>query len=201
MSIWEMIILGLSLGVDATVVSITNGLVYKNLTNKKKVAMVASFGLFQGLMPLIGYYLLSLTSFNETLRNTIQSIAKWVAFALLLVLGVKMIIEGIKDIKEPEKAVNNDDISYKTILVQSIATSIDALAVGFTLYLSQQLNLEQGKASINIFLAVSIIAIVTAIMCVIGTLFGKQMEKIFKRSAPFIGGAILCIIGILLLIE
>lgn len=201
MAFWEMLILGISLAIDATAVSITNGLAYKKLSKQKIATMVVAFGVFQGVMPLIGYYVLSLTSLNANLQKWIAASAGLIAFLLLLFIGGKMIIDAIKEIKNPESIEEKIDISFKEVFLQAIATSIDALAVGFSLYLSQQKLIAEGKTGFNIFIVALTITVVTTIMSLLGVIFGKAIGKVFKKIAPIIGGVVLICIGLSILLS
>lgn len=202
MGIIEVLVLSCSLAVDATTVAITNGLCHQNLPKKKMVLTAILFGLFQGLMPLVGYYLMSLTSLNEGIDGVVKSVDHWIALVLLCFLGGKMIFDGIKEVKDKEceccKNGIKDNLKLSEILLQSVATSIDALAVGISLYAS--INVDNYKG-LSIWMIVPCIIVVTFILSLIGGLFGKKIGSLFKKIAPFIGGLVLIIIGISILVE
>lgn len=202
MGIIEVLVLSCSLAVDATTVAITNGLCHQNLPKKKMVLTAILFGLFQGLMPLVGYYLMSLTSLNEGIDGVVKSVDHWIALVLLCFLGGKMIFDGIKEVKDKEceccKNGVKDNLKLSEILLQSVATSIDALAVGISLYAS--INVDNYKG-LSIWMIVPCIIVVTFILSLIGGLFGKKIGSLFKKIAPFIGGLVLIIIGISILVE
>lgn len=202
MGIIEVLVLSCSLAVDATTVAITNGLCHQNLPKKKMVLTAILFGLFQGLMPLVGYYLMSLTSLNEGIDGVVKSVDHWIALVLLCFLGGKMIFDGIKEVKDKEceccKNGVKDNLKLSEILLQSVATSIDALAVGISLYAS--INVDNYKG-LSIWMIVPCIIVVTFILSLIGGLFGKKIGSFFKKIAPFIGGLVLIIIGISILVE
>ncbi len=201
MGIVETLVLSCSLAVDATTVSITNGLCNSKLQKRKIFLSSAIFGLFQGLMPLIGYYLMSLTSLNEGVDNVVKSVDHWIALALLTFLGGKMIFDGIKEVKNKDDETVCDvknNLSIGNILLQGVATSIDALAVGISLYASINVPNYTG---LSIWLIVPCIIVITFLLALIGGLFGKKIGSAFKKIAPFVGGFVLIIIGISILIE
>lgn len=200
----EVLVLSCSLAVDATTVSITNGLVYQNFTKKRMIITATLFGLFQGIMPLIGYYLMSLTSLNSNVDNVVKSIDHWIALVLLCYLGGKMVFDGIKEVKnkkdnsENDESVTKGNLTIGEMLLQSVATSIDALAVGISLYAS--LNVDNYQ-KMTIWEIVPIIVTITFILSLIGGLFGKKIGNMFNKIAPFIGGIVLIIIGFSILFE
>ena len=177
--------LGIGLAMDAFAVSMSNGLKENKMKLKKILLIAITFGVFQGVMPLIGYLV------GYSLIDYIDKFVPWIALALLGFLGIKMIIDGIKEIKEG----NKDDevcpcencLSIKVLLVQAIATSIDALSAG--------LSFSNYKL-IDAVIVVSIVAIITTIICVAGVYIGKKFGTKLSKYASFIGGAILIIIGI-----
>lgn len=202
MHILEIIVLGCSLAIDATAISITNGLVYQKLTKKRALLSSLLFGIFQGLMPLLGYYLMSLTSLNASVKDYVEKIDHWVAFGLLVLLGGKMIIDGIKENTKKKRNIEedsqNENLPIGRIFVQAIATSIDAFAVGISLYANQNAS---DAASISIWWTVLIITIITFALSFAGSFFGHKLGRIFKKVAPFIGGVVLILIGISILLE
>lgn len=202
--ILQAIIYGCTLAVDATTVSITNGLVYQGITKKRMVFSAIVFGIMQGVMPLLGYFLFSLTHANEKLDNFIQSIDHWIAFALLMFLGIKMIIDGIKDLQEQSKEDGveiekyEENLPIKKILIQGIATSIDAFAIGILLYTNR---FDAVDERVSIWALVSIIAVITFLLSLLGAIFGKRIGRLFQKFAPFIGGIVIIIIGISIVVE
>lgn len=177
--------LGIGLAMDAFAVSMSNGLKENKMKLKKILLIAITFGIFQGVMPLIGYLV------GYSLIDYIDKFVPWIALALLGFLGIKMIIDGIKEIKEG----NKDDevcpcencLSIKVLLVQAIATSIDALSAG--------LSFSNYKL-IDAVIVVSIVAIITTIICIVGVYIGKKFGTKLSKYASFIGGAILIIIGL-----
>lgn len=177
--------LGIGLAMDAFAVSMSNGLKENKMKLKKILLIAITFGIFQGVMPLIGYLV------GYSLIEYIDKFVPWIALALLGFLGIKMIIDGIKEIKEGNK---DDDVcpcenclSVKVLLVQAIATSIDALSAG--------LSFSNYKI-IDAVIVVSIVAIITTIICIAGVYIGKKFGTKLSKYAAFIGGAVLIIIGL-----
>ncbi|MEA5061047.1 MAG: manganese efflux pump [Erysipelotrichaceae bacterium] len=191
LSIVTVLLLGVALSMDAFAVSIVDGLSCSHLDNKKKVFAPAMFGIFQGIMPLIGYFI---SYFFVAQFAVLQEIVPCVAFSLLLFIGGKMIIEAVIDLRKRPEDVCPKKLTYKGIIIQAIATSIDALAVGVSL-----LDLTKNAYSPFIFLDVAIIAIITFVICIIGIKIGKRVKGLFQdkvKIAEIVGGIILLIIGI-----
>lgn len=181
MGLVELIILSVGLAMDAFAVSICKGLAMKKMKWKNAIIIGLYFGIFQAIMPLIGYLL------GVSFQSAITSIDHWVAFVLLVGIGANMIREAIS--KEKEEA--NDSIKIKDMLILAIATSIDALAIGITF----------AFLEVNITLAVSLIGIITFIISVIGVKIGNIFGDKYERKAELAGGIILIGFGIKILIE
>ena len=174
------ILFGVGLAMDAFSVSVANGLNEPNMSKTKEMAIAAVFGVFQFAMPIIGYlcvhYLVeAFTSF--------QKYIPWIALILLLYIGGKMLIEALKNETQEEKPT----IGFMALLIQGIATSIDALSVGFTIA-----NFRFIEALIESI----IIGVVTSIICVFGVYIGKKFGNKFSKTAGIVGGVILILIGI-----
>lgn len=188
MAAWiSLFAIALGLAMDAFATSIVDGLRYAKTTKRHGLYVAATFGLFQGAMPLIGYFLGSL------FISHIEAYDHWVAFGLLLVIGGFMIFEGVKGIVKPE-AIKEKEFSWKEVLLQGVATSIDALAVGITL------------STLPIFIAWDALVItgVTFLLCLLGFFLGKQISRLLKGKysiANIIGGVILIAIGVSIVIE
>lgn len=188
MSAWiSLILIAIGLAMDAFAASIVDGLRYHNTTKRHGVFVALTFGLFQGVMPVIGYFLGSL------FIDKIKDYDHWVAFGLLLAIGGFMIFEGIKGIVKPE-SVKEKEFSWKEIILQGIATSIDALAVGITL------------STFDIFIVYDALVItgITFVICLLGFFLGTQISKLLKGKysiANIIGGVILIAIGVSIVIE
>ncbi|MBL7185223.1 MAG: manganese efflux pump [Phycisphaerae bacterium] len=177
-----IIIIAVGLAMDAFVVSIVSGSAYKQLHVRHALRMALFFGAFQAFMPLIG----SLAGL--TLREYIARYDHWIAFGLLAAVGGKMIYESLK-IKSVEE--NPDPSNIFVLLVLSVATSIDALAVGITL------SLIAG----SIIVAAIIIGLITFILSYLGVYIGKRFGHFFESKMEAIGGVILIGIGTKVLIE
>lgn len=181
MSIIEIIIVSLGLAADAFAVSICKGLSLKKITIKESLIVGLWFGLFQGIMPLIGYLL------GISFESVIILIDHWVAFILLLYIGCKMLYESFKN----EKV--DSSLRFKSMIILAIATSIDALAFGIAYVCAYG-----SKDATICFLSIGIITFITSFIGVkIGNKFGNKFEKISK----VVGGIILISLGIKILIE
>ena len=181
MGIFSIFLTGFALSMDAFAVSVTKGMTLKkiNLSIATKIAFL--FGLFQGVMPFIGWL------FGMNFELYIRNIDHWIAVFLLSFLGIKMIIEAIKN-------DNSDDSTYldnKELIILSIATSIDALAVGVTFAF---LNIDIIPICVSI-------GVITFLVCFIGVLIGKKIGSVFKNYAQIVGGIILVLIGLNILNE
>ena len=183
MGIIEIIILSVGLAMDAFAVAICKGLSVKKLEVKHAVIVGLYFGGFQGLMPLIGYFL------GSAFADKITKFSHWVAFGLLLLIGLNMIKDALGKDEEECTAC----FSFKAMFPMAIATSIDALAVGVAL------SLKTG--GLNIFFSVAIIGIITFIISAIGVKIGNVFGTKYKSKAEFVGGCILILLGLKILLE
>ena len=182
MSILEAVLMSVGLAMDAFAVSICTGLELKNIKFKDAIKVGLWFGVFQALMPLIGYLL------GSRFESLITNIDHWVAFVLLVFIGGKMIYEAFH-----EEEGSYGDLKFKSMLVLAIATSIDALAIGIAyafLYGSK-----------NMVLSFSLIGVITFIISVIGVKIGNVFGNKFKNIAEIVGGVILILIGTKILFE
>ena len=176
----ESILLGCGLAMDAFSVSLANGLNEKNMRNRKMVGIAGVFAFFQGLMPMIGWICV------HTVLQHFQAFEKfipWIALALLGFIGGKMLIDGIRHKEECESV----KLTIGGLLLQGVATSIDALSVGFTI---AEYPWQMALVS------VLIIGIVTFIICMLGIFLGKVFGTRLADKATIIGGIILILIGI-----
>lgn len=181
MSIVEIILISISLAMDAFAVSICKGLTFKKTNIKKAIIIGLYFGLFQGLMPLFGYLL------GNTFQELIASIDHWIAFILLGFIGLNM----IKESRSEDENKSDDKVDFKTMLPLAIATSIDALTIGITF----------AFLKVNILITIISIGLITFILSVIGVLLGKKIGTKFDRVAELIGGLILILLGLKILLE
>ena len=178
------ILLGLGLAMDACAVSTTDGLSEPKMKWNKILLISGLFGLFQGAMPTFGY--LAVTVFSLVLGAEFTRIfcyfVPYIALIVLCYLGVKLIIDSVK--KEEDEETKK--LTLGVILVQAVATSIDALSVGVVLG-----DLPMFEAMMSFL----IIAIITFAICVVAVLVGKKCGSIFSSKAGIVGGAILVFIG------
>lgn len=181
MGVLEIVLIAIALAMDAFAVAICKGLSMKKMNWKNALIVGGYFGVFQGLMPLVGYFL------GATFENLVTQIDHWIAFILLLIIGINMIKEALSKNKESF----DDSVDFKSMVVLAIATSIDALAVGITF----------AFLKANILLAVLLIAIITFIVCVIGVKIGNRFGSKYQRRAQIAGGIILILMGSKILIE
>ena len=181
MGIIEILLIAVGLAMDAFAVSVCKGLAMKKLNWEKAIIIALYFSIFQALMPILGYLL------GIAFESIITQIDHWIAFVLLLIIGIKM----INEVFEEEKQSYDDSVNFKVMLVLSIATSIDALAVGITF----------AFLNTNIILAVSIIGIITFLLSLLGVKIGNRFGNKYEKKAQIIGGIILIIIGIKILID
>ena len=182
MGLFEIILIAISLAMDAFAVSICKGLSMKKMDWKKTIIIGLYFGIFQGGMPLIGYFL------GIGFEESIKFIDHWIAFGLLAFIGGNMIKEALS--KEDDDEID-DKVDFKTMVVLAIATSIDALAVGVTF----------AFLNVNIVLAVSLIASITFIISCIGVKLGNVFGDKYEKKAEFSGGLVLILIGLKILLE
>lgn len=184
MSIWEILLIGLSVSADAFAVAMCKGVEMKKFRLKYALLIALFFGGFQMLMPLIGWAVASV------FEKYITAFDHWIAFGLLAILGGKMIFDSFK--KEPESEEEQVlKLGLKTLLLMALATSIDALAVGVTFAFLQ----------VNIWIAISLIGATTFCFSVVGVLIGTKIGDKFKNKAEFVGGLILVLLGLKILLE
>lgn len=172
--------LGIGLAMDAFSVSLANGLNDRSMKTRKMIGIAGIFAFFQALMPMIGWVCVHTIA---QIFTSFQKFIPWIALILLLFIGGKMLIEGIT--KKCDCEVSG--VGIAALLVQGVATSIDALSVGFTI---SEYDL------IMAILCALIIAVVTFIICMFGLFLGKKFGTCFAGKASILGGSILVIIGI-----
>lgn len=207
MSFLEVFILAIGLSMDAFAIAICKGLNMKKLNIKQGIIIAFMFGLFQFAMPIIGYY------FCRPFEEYIKNFDHWIIFGLLCFIGLKMIIDCIKEIKQRKKENTKLDAPLKTnkldnnfksgseescekfkfgeVVSLAFATSIDALAVGITF----------AMVDANIFTSCLIIGVVTLVLCFVGVIIGNFFGSKIKSTAEILGGTILILIGLKILLE
>ena len=173
MDLFTLILLAIGLSMDAFAVSICKGLAIKKITFRHMLIVGAWFGCFQAIMPMIGYFL------GIQFAKFVNAFAPWIAFILLLLIGINMIRESFS--KEEKEGEESDAIGFKTMFLMAIATSIDALAVGIT-FACIPVNIIQATALLNTVLAVIIIGITTFIISIAGVKIGNILETSTKTK-------------------
>ena len=182
MGIVELLLLAVGLSMDAFAVSVCKGLSMKKATLKAQAICGVWFGGFQALMPLIGFFL------GTLFADAIEAIDHWVAFGLLVIIGINMLKEAFSK----EEAGEDADISFKTMFVMAVATSIDALAVGISLAMA---------GDVNIFTAVALIGVTTFLLSALGVKLGNVFGNRYEQRAQIAGGVILILLGLKILLE
>lgn len=180
---FNSILLGIGLAMDAFSVSLANGLNEPHMKGRRMCLIAGVFGFFQALMPMTGW--VCVHTIVEHFRS-FEKLIPWIALILLGYIGGKMLIEGIRN-KDDEEEAEVSGVGFAALLVQGVATSIDALSVGFTI------------ADYNLVMALTasiIIAVVTFAICMAGLAIGKKAGTHLAGRASIVGGAILLFIGI-----
>ncbi|NLW10927.1 MAG: manganese efflux pump [Clostridiaceae bacterium] len=182
-----ILLLALSLAMDAMAVSVTLGICKGSVKLSDALKAGVYFGAFQAIMPALGYLA------GSRLSGIIEPIDHWIAFALLAFIGAKMIYEAAweKTVDDAEACPVGDPMSHKRMLVLAIATSIDALAAGISLALDRLPLME----------SVLTIGLVTFVISFAAVLLGRRLGVIFQKRASIFGGAVLILIGIKILME
>ena len=180
--LFNSIMMGVGLAMDAFCVSAANGLRCSNMTSKQVSCIASVFAFFQFIMPLIGY--ICVHTILEYFTAFAQFIP-WIALILLCYIGGRMLMEGIHYADDDEDNVTGFPTA-SVLIIQGIATSIDALSVGFTI---------AGLSIASALLEAVIIAVVTFSICVVGVHLGKTFGTGLKKHANILGGCILIFIG------
>ena len=178
---FNSILLGVGLAADAFTVSLADGLAEPCMCRKKSMRIAGTFGICQGLMPLIGWVCVHTI---VDIFSGFSAFIPWIALGLLSFIGGKMIYEGIKG---GEEECTGKELTMKAIILQGIATSIDALSVGFTI---------ATHTFLEALISVLIIGVITFGLCLVGLLIGKEFGNKIAGKATVFGGIILVIIGI-----
>lgn len=187
MGFFTILLIAVGLAMDAFAVSVSNGICTTDFKPMHAVKLGAYFGGFQFIMPLIGWLL------GTSVKVYIEAIDHWIAFVLLLIIGINMIRETMKN-DEDEYSIGSpacEVLTKKKLVFQAIATSIDALAVGISLAI----------LDINILYASTIIGVVAFFFSFTGGILGKGLGNLFKKRAEIFGGFILVCIGVKILVE
>ena len=189
MSFISLILIAFGLSMDAFAVSVSNGILIKDIQIKHMLKIALFFGAFQAIMPVIGWLI------GARFSTYVMSIGHWVAFAVLAILGIKMIYCSFKtECTDDGCGVcknAREHLSSKALVMLAVATSIDALAVGVSF----------SFLNVSIYLSALLIGLITFFICFAGVALGKQSGSLFKNKAEILGGAILTLIGFKILIE
>ena len=181
------ILLGFGLALDAFSVSVADAMATPNMKSGKKISIALTFAVFQTLMPLVGWFCVRTIADKFSL---FQKAIPYIALILLAYIGIKMIIESRKDGEEKNEGVAA--LTFATLIIQGVATSIDALSVGFAI---------ADYSSLEALVSTLIIGITTFIICIFGLELGKKVGKAFSDKATLFGGCILIIIGLEIFIK
>lgn len=178
----QSVMLGVALAMDAFSVSMANGLNDPGMKRKKMCTIAGTFGGFQFVMPMIGWF--CVTMIKETFE-VFEKFIPWIALILLLLIGGKMLLDGIRggDGGEADSA----QLSAKLLFIQGVATSIDALSTGFT---------TSSYSVFQAFVSSLIIAVVTFFVCIAGVKIGRKFGVKLAERAQILGGVILILIGL-----
>lgn len=179
--IFNSILFGVGLAMDAFSVSAANGLAEPDMQTGKVLRIAGTFGVFQMAMPIAGWFCVH--TITEAFRS-FQKFIPWIALILLLYIGGKMLYEGITN-KAGEEA--REEVSGSTLFIQGIATSIDALSVGFTI---------SSYTFVKAFAEAAIIGVVTFLVCLLGIRLGRTLGTKLAGKADILGGVILIAIGL-----
>ena len=178
--VFNSILLGIGLAMDAFSVSLANGLNEPKMQKNRMIEIASVFGVFQTIMPLTGWFLVH---FLVEKFKVFEQFIPWIALVLLTYIGSKMLTDGIRNKAEDEKTA----LGFKELVIQGIATSIDALSVGFTI---------ANYSMKNAFISTIIIGVVTFIISFFGIILGKKFGTKLSNKASILGGIILIAIGL-----
>ena len=183
MEYYELLLLAVALGMDAFTAAVSEGIRMKTLQPMHALKVALLFGLFQAIMPVLGYLL------GISVDEYIENVDHWVALGLLSFIGVRMIRDRarIMDDCAPPSGISN----LRTLLVLALATSVDALAAGVSLAIQH----------VAILPCAATIGCITAVMCFIGVMIGQRVGCMFQRRAELLGGIMLVLIGVKILLE
>ena len=183
MDLIAIFLIAVSLALDAFAVSVSSGISVPGFGWRQAVKMGCWFGVFQFLMPLLGWAL------GSSVSRYIEAVDHWIAFALLALIGGHMIADALRGGDCGEDAVT--DLSNRRLFLLALATSIDALAVGVSL----------AFVDVNILLASAVIGVVAFVLAMLGGLLGRRLGCLFQRRATLLGGVVLVCIGLKILLE
>ena len=182
MSFIHMLLVAFGLAADAFAVSVAEGIVAERLTRRHTLRVALTFGLFQGIMPVIGWVA------GRSLRGVMGGADHWVAFGLLGLIGVKMIVDSLTGAESGEPSNGSGPFRLLTL---GVATSLDALVVGVTLAI-------MGN---GVWAPAVVIGAVTAVLCAVGVRVGNRVGTRFGRRVEILGGLILVALAVKILLE
>ena len=182
MSVIEIVVLGFALAMDGFAVTLSNSFCYKGASRARLFALPIAFGVFQGLMPLVGFFL------GGIVGDIIETYAGIVTLVILGIIGGNMIKEGVSALRNPETScsLEAERLTAGVILMQSVATSIDAFAVGVSL----------RAVNVDIAVSATIIALTTCACCFVALALGKRFGGVLGDKAQIVGGVVLVLIGL-----
>lgn len=196
MTVWEILLIGVALSMDAVAVGMTDGMTEPEMNFRKALTIAGAFALFQIAMPLLGYCA------GAVFAYWVEKIAPWLSFALLAFIGGKMIFDCVREAKgsgETRGRVfrKKNGLGSVKLLAQAFATSIDALAVGVTLLAAE----KTGGLPFSAVFCALVIGAVTLTLSLAAVYTGKKAGDLFADKAEVLGGAILLVIGVKILAE
>jgi putative Mn2+ efflux pump MntP len=189
MSLWTLVLIALGVSADAFAVALGKGLHMRSFNYRGALLVALAFGAFQAIMPVIGYLLAN--SFAEYIRDWDH----WIAFALLAIIGGKMLWEAFSshaDKRDEDKEQDTDSVNIRELLVLAVATSIDALAVGVSFAFLDDVPIAG---------AAILIGLITFVITFIGVVLGHRVGNKLGKPAEIAGGVILILIGVSILVE
>ena len=186
MSYLELLLVAVSLSMDAFAVSICKGLCVKKAGLRQMATCGVWFGGFQALMPLLGFLL------GTLFASAIEAFDHWVAFGLLALIGINMLREALSKEEEDKCDASGNDFGVKTMFVMAVATSIDAMAIGVGLAMA---------GDVNIWVAITFIGVITCLMSALGVKIGNVFGSRYEKKAEAAGGIILILLGAKILLE
>ena len=181
MKVWEIVFISFGLAMDAFAVSVCKGLSMRKMDWKKAAIIAAWFGFFQMMMPVAGYYI------GAVFKGMLEKVAHWIAFVLLTIVGINMIRES----GEQESDAMSDSIDFRTMILLAVATSIDALAVGFSFAMLRT----------SLIVAAISIGIITFFLSLAGVSLGQRFGNRLGNKAELLGGLVLVAIGVKIVLE
>ena len=194
----QIVLLGIGLSMDAYSVALVDGLTMRGINKKRSIFIAGSFGFMQGFMPLVGFWIVELVESiagnlaGEKAGQITALVVVWLAFVLLLIVGGKMLIESIIELRKPQEEKEEKEFSYKNVILYSVLTAIDALAAGVTMH--------TGLSDVRtVWLHVVIIMVITFGLSLVGLFLGKKIIKLLKgryEISGIIGGCILILLAV-----